>query len=81
MHRIRYIQARFHWLEYLGGSVSNVEIDRSKVLQIKAIEAIISTFETLPRQDGQARRRTDGAGRFVLQRSESLHEESFRHVP
>ena len=31
------------------GGVSNVDIDRNNTLQIKAIEAVISTFETLPR--------------------------------
>jgi hypothetical protein len=30
------------------GGVSNVDIDRNNTLQIKAIEAVISTFETLP---------------------------------
>jgi hypothetical protein len=32
------------------GGVSNVDIDRNNTLQIKAIEAVISTFETLPTQ-------------------------------
>jgi hypothetical protein len=30
------------------GGVSNVDIDGNNALQIKAIEALISTFETLP---------------------------------
>src|SRR5262245_41198656 len=37
------------WTEFLGmGSVSNVDIDGNNTLQIKAIGAAISTFETLP---------------------------------
>jgi hypothetical protein len=31
-----------------AGGVSNVEVDKSKVSQIKGIGGIISTFETLP---------------------------------
>jgi hypothetical protein len=33
--------------DWVGG-VSNVDIDRNNALQIKAIGAVISTFETLP---------------------------------
>jgi predicted flavoprotein YhiN len=35
-------------MEVSSGGVSNVDIDRNNTLQIKSIEAVISTFETLP---------------------------------
>jgi hypothetical protein len=36
------------WRESTAGGVSNVDIDENNTLQIKAIGAAISTFETLP---------------------------------
>jgi hypothetical protein len=37
------------------GGVSNVDIDGNNTLQIKAIGVVISTFETLPEGDTDAK--------------------------